>query len=862
MSLQVYKKKRRFEATPEPEGEIEQSTAPLLFVVQKHQASHLHYDFRLELKGLLKSWAVPKGPSMNPADKRLAMLVEDHPYSYKDFEGIIPPGNYGAGTVMVWDNGYYEPYEKTKGKSQHEKLITKQFFAGKINITLYGKKLKGAFTLIKAKDRGDNSWLLIKVKDKYATEKNVSEKENSVLTGRTLDEIKDDTNSEKWISNRSSNGKLKNVKNKKPIPKAGEPAEFFTKVAPMLATLHKKVFDDTEWLYEVKWDGYRIISYLQNGNVKLHTRNHLNYTEKYFPVTKALKQLEHDVIIDGEVVVAGKNGHPDFDALQKYKGSETLLYYVFDILWLDGYSLLKVPLAKRKEILKSVIPESDIIKISIDFDNGTRLFEEITKHGMEGIVAKRKDSYYYPGRRTDEWLKITTAIRNEYIIGGWTESASGRKFRSLLFGEYRDGKLFCIGHAGGGYKEKEMDDILNQLKKYETKSNPFSNDVETETKVHWLKPKLVGEFKFATWTKQGKIRKPAIFLGFREDKDVNELKNANRIDNGSTNKNETISSDSNWKKLDSQKINSTNELIVEEETISLTNIETTIWKGITKAALIEYYIKIAAYILPYIKDRPQSMHIKLNGATRPGFYIKDMEGRQPSFAEIFTINRKHKKEGRRDRIDYLVVNNLPSLIYMINLGCIDINPWTSRILSPLNPDYIVIDLDPSDNDFKKAIRTAIEVKKLFDLKKIFALVKTSGKSGLHILLPCKEFTFKEARLIAENICSEINKKLPKLTTTEITINKRGDKLYLDPNQNDEADTIAAPYCVRPNTIPTVSAPLDWIELTNKLSPADFTIRTIFKRLEKKGDLFKKLFSKKIAANNSKILKQYLNLPGL
>ena len=509
---------------------------------------------------------------------------------------------------------------------------------------------------------------------------------------------------------------------------------------------------------------------------------------------------------------------------------------------------------------------NDVLRFSESFDDGPGLYGQVKAINLEGIVAKRKNSTYNEGQRANDWLKVPTRKRQEFVIGGWAESEKGRSFRSLLFGAYNNGRLEWIGRSGGGYKEKDMPGILAELKRLEVKESPFINPI-LDTKgaiIHWVKPILVANFEFATWTKTGRIRKPATFLGFRKDKAPKDVVreivfDADLVHQGEeaqppANDQQALTidksnSESNWPKIISQKITSTENFDIGGCKIDINNVEREIWKGVTKADLIQYYHSIAPFILPNLKGRPQSLHIKNINANAPGFYIKDMEGHEPECADIYTDQRKHKKLGKRDKIDYLVCNNESTLLYMVNLGCIDINPWTSRVSSPTEPDYIVIDLDPSDNDFKKVIETAKAAKEYFDQHNLHAFIKTSGKTGMHLLLPCREIDFKMARRIAETICSGINKLVPAITTTQVSIDLRGTKLYIDPNQNDYADTLAAPYSVRPYHIPTVSTPLDWKEVNNALSATSFSIHTILDRLSKKKDLFKDLLNPKIATRN-------------
>ncbi|MDB5276131.1 MAG: ligase [Ferruginibacter sp.] len=659
------------------------------------------------------------------------------------------------------------------------------------------------------------------------------------------------------------------------IQGGGKKSALPSAVSPMLCTLVKEPFNDPDYLYEVKWDGYRIVSFVNKGTVQMNSRGGLNYTQKYPPVANALKALKFNVVLDGEVIVLNDAGRPDFDALQKFNGHDSpLYYYVFDILWLDGYDLMELPLSARKQLLAALFAKNEIIRYSEHFDDGMALFAQMEALQMEGIVAKRRTSIYRPGERANNWLKIPTEKRQEFVIGGWVESDRGRPFASLLFGAYNNKALEWIGHGGGGFKEAEMPFILKKLKALEVPENPFVNEVDTKGKIHWAKPKLVANFKFATWTKSGKIRKPAIFLGFRNDKPASSVVRESPVNNvaekqkpsalkTSRGKPSVMPSpiDSNWPSIEKQKITSSEQFDIGGCTIELNNVEKQLWKEVTKYDLIQYYHSMTNLILPYIKNRPQSLHIKQVNAIAPGFYIKDMEGHQPECADIFTDERKHKMKGKRDQIDYLVCNNEASLLYMINLGCIDVNPWTSRIQNPAEPDYIVIDLDPSDADFKKVIETAGAAKSFFDAHKLAAFIKTSGKTGMHILLPCKGIAFTYARTVAEYICGEIHRLVPSVTTTEVSVDSRGKKLYIDPNQNDYADTIAAPYSVRPHTIPCVSTPLEWKEVRATLDPQQFTINNMTERVKKKGDLWQDIQNNKsllqVQMKNAKILKRLL-----
>jgi len=894
MALKEYKQKRSQNKTPEPFGGSPKEDK-LQFVVQKHAASHLHYDFRLEVKGVLKSWAIPKGPSTDPAVKHLAMLVEDHPYDYKDFEGIIPHGQYGGGTVIIWDQGTYEPLDAAGTKAEQEKIMIKSFYSGSIKIRMHGKKLKGEFALVRTEGRGENAWLLIKHRDEYARPDDITAKDKSVVSKKTIEQVAKDKRAAVWNGNRVEKGdavKADEAPSADEIPendaetgiqdissayvqkliKSGKKQAMPGEIAPMLCTLTKEPIDDRGYLYEIKWDGYRIISHVKNGKVTMNSRSAKDYTARYPVIVKALQDLGHDAVIDGEVVVFNNEGIPDFDALQLYNGHETDIYYcVFDLLWLDGYNLMQLPLETRKYILESLVTNLPVFRLSESFSNGPALYKEIQARNLEGIVAKIKDSPYVPDQRGNAWLKTPTRKRQEFVIGGWAESDKARSFRSLLFGAYNaEGELEWIGRSGVGYKESEMPGILTQLQSLETASSPFVNKVlDTKgAKTHWAKPKLVANFEFAAWTKSGRIRKPATFLGFRKDKKASQVvreipKPVEKVeeevhDEPPKQQHLKTRADSNWPKVEAQPMENTDVLDIGDCTIDVFNVDRMIWPDIPKVRLIEYYHSIALYILPYLKDRPESLYLKLRNANAPGLYIKDMEGRQPECAAVYTDTRRHKLAGKRNKIDYLVCDNEATLLWMVNLGCIDINPWNSRTTAPEKPDYIAIDLDPTVKDGKasyldKLLDTALAAKEYCDNHKLKAFAKTSGKTGIHFYIPCTGIDFVQARRVAEYICHEIVELVPGAATFANSINSRGDKIYVDPSQNDYADTLAAPYSVRPWHIPTVSTPLEWREVNRKLNPSTFTITNVVTRIKKKGDLFADLLDKKIGSANTKKL---------
>lgn len=656
-------------------------------------------------------------------------------------------------------------------------------------------------------------------------------------------------------------------------------------VRPMLATLSEGLTNDERYVYEVKWDGYRIIAIVKNKKVTLYSRGGNDYTAKYPLVVEALHELNRDMILDGEMVVFDDQGHPSFNAVQLYNGRRSPInYYCFDMLYLDGRDLRELPLMERKNLLRGLIKNNEVVKFSESFDDGEALYKLMQDKGWEGVVAKRKNSEYFENDRSSNWLKFPVKRMDEFVIGGWAESDKARSFRSILFGAYEKGKLKWVGRSGGGFKEKEMPGILKKLKALEIKRSPFINEV-LDTKgatIHWVKPELVANFAYAEMTESGRIRKPATWLGFRLDKQPKDVivptvkKSPNNASKIITKKSprpsakKYLNEDSGWIKVDEEQKNAAwTDFEMENCTIPVHKLERELWNNVPKGKLLIYYSEIAEYILPYIKDRPQSLNLKLTHAGGPRTFIKDMENRQPDCAEIFSDQRRVKKAGKRNRIDYLVCNNIETLIYLINLGCVDVNTWASRKIHIEEPDYLWLDLDPTipeglkekqlrsaeQKGFLKAIDVALAAKKILDKHKLTGFIKTSGKTGLHIYVPCSGFNFSQARALAYQLADDIHALVPKISTRNESINQRGDNVYIDAGQNDYADTLAAPYSIRPYHAPLVSTPLDWKEITPTLDRYAFTIDTIQQRLEKKGDLWQKLADKKIIAANNQSLAQ-------
>lgn len=798
MGLAKYIKKRKFDVTPEPRGEVERSKGSLKFVVQKHQASRLHYDFRLEMEGVMKSWAVPKGPSLNPKDKRLAMMTEDHPLSYRTFEGTIPYGEYGGGDVIVWDEGTYES-DEAKGVKGEAALLA-GVKRGDIKFTLHGKKLQGSFALVKTKGWQENAWLLIKHNDEFTSTDDIVSDESSVRSKKSL--------------GNKPHAKIVESMVKQKAPKKKQAPKSTALVKPMLARLADEPFDNPDWIYEIKWDGYRAIAEVRDSAVRLYSRNAQPFEKKYPAVVEALKAIEHNVVLDGEVVSVDNAGKSRFQYLQDYIENKKghLQYQVFDLLELDGQDVRGLTLLQRKELLQKVLPESDVIKFSDHIaGKGITFFNQAIKQDLEGIMAKDGNSMYTDGARSSSWLKIKTHNRQEAIICGYTAPRGTRKyFGSLILGLYKEGKLTYVGHTGTGFNQESLQYIAKKLHNLEQKTSSFSERIKTNAPVTWVQPKLLCEVEFTEWTDDGQMRHPS-FQGLRNDK-----------------QSETVVAE----------IPQNNKLAE----LELTNLDKIYWPKdkITKGDLINYYRAIAPTMLPYLKDRLQSMNRFPNGITGKNFYQKNVDNEVPTFVRTEEVQLEDEDRS----ITSIVCDNVETLLYMANLGCIEINTWNSRVSKYENPDWGVIDLDPGDIGFDKVIEVALEVHKVLESINIPSVPKTSGKTGLHIFIPMgAKYTHDQVRQFIEILMNVIHKRLPDITSLERSPKKRTKLIYLDYLQNRIGQTLAAPYSVRPWPGATVSTPLEWREVHKNLDPNKFTIYNTAKRLKVKGDLWKPVIGK-------------------
>jgi bifunctional non-homologous end joining protein LigD len=843
MKLSEYNKKRDFNKTAEPKGKVKKSGKELHFVVQKHDASRLHYDFRLEIGGVLVSWAVPKGPSADTSVKRLAMHVEDHPMDYIDFEGTIPQGQYGGGTVMVWDTGTFFA-EGSEDYEESEKLLKKMYKEGNIKVEMNGSKLKGAYHLIHMKGK-DKEWLLMKSKDKFANNKEFDQ--HSVLTGRTLDEIENDKKSDVWFSNKhdksqsrkASKAEAKEAKIEESlsfsvndVAGAKKIKSFPTQWRPQLATLTNEVFDNDEWVFENKFDGYRALIQINKGKVDIVSRNGISFNNKYSELVKMFDTIKEDVILDGEIVVEDEKGNSKFQWLQYYQDNPDqgkLKCYVFDILYFNGFDLTGLELLQRKKILEALIPRSNVVIYSNHIiEKGTKALKEAEKRHREGLIAKKATSVYLANKRSKDWLKIKISKEQEMVIGGYTDPQGSRLgFGALLLGYYEGNTLIYSGKVGTGFNDDLLKDLLIRLKKLERKTPPF-NIIPNEKNVHWIKPELVAQIKYSEWTETGSLRHP-VFIALRDDKEPKEVKKETSAI--STSKKQTK-----MKAKNSEKANG-----FDMKKVEITNPDKIFWpkEHITKGDVINYYKEMAKYVLPYVIDRPQSLRRTPDGITKEGFFQKNVEGMVPGWIKT----RRIKSKSTGESIEYLLCQDKETLIYMANWGCIEINPWSSRVGSINNPDYIIFDLDPNEASMKDLVITAKKVKEILNDLGIKGYLKTSGGKGLHIFIPVKpKYTYDQTREFSLAISQAVNNALPKITSLERSPAKRKGKIYLDFLQNGKGKTMACAYSLRPREGATVSTPLEWDELTTSFNIKDYTIKTVPERVKHKGDVWENFFN--------------------
>jgi bifunctional non-homologous end joining protein LigD len=822
MGLDEYKRKRRFEETPEPAGKIKK-TRGNSFVIQKHRATRLHYDFRLEMEGVLRSWAIPKGPTFNPLEKRLAVETEDHPIDYGDFEGVIPKGNYGAGNVIIWDNGTYEMVDPDTPEKGWKK--------GKLHFILKGKKVKGEWVLVRG-NREPKQWIFFKVRDAFSTDKGeiTEDRPESIISGRRVEEVDTTKGSKHWVTpvERELERFGMKVSGRSPLPK---------NIQPMLATLVDRAFDDDKWIFELKLDGIRALIVKKESKVDMFTRNGISMTNRFPTLAEAVRDIPADIVIlDGEIVALDEKGHSHFHLIQPRihlsrakdiaAADENLpvYLYAFDVLYLNGYDLMKFPLIERKAVLKTLITESGgWIRYTDHIEKrGKDFFKAVSSMGLEGIVAKVADSAYQQSR-SKFWLKIKSQQTDHFVIGGMTRPEGSRKyFGALLLGLYdRNGDFIYVGRSGGGFDDRALVGAYNELEPLRTASAPFKQVPAEIRRSIWVQPQLVCDVRFNQWTTDLKLRAP-VFEGFRDDIDPKQC----RLEESIPEQTEEVETSPNADKPE------------RHPRQSLTNLDKVFWPqdGYTKGDLVKYYERIAPYLVPHLKDRPLVFKRYPDGIEGPHFYQKDA----PDYTPEWIRTEKIWSPDVKRYIRHFVGADPEQLVYIANTGAITQNPWMSRVQDMDHPDYIVFDLDPVESPFSTAQQVAVELKAVLDDLGLRTYPKTSGASGIHIHLPILEhtYTYDQVRAFAEAVASIVVKRIPEIATIERVVRKRKpDAVYVDFLQNVKGKTVASVYSPRARLGAPVSTPLRWEEFRKPIDPQKFTIRTIFKRIEKYGDLF-------------------------
>lgn len=822
MALEEYAKKREFTQTPEPApDDATPRPGGNVFCVQRHAARRLHYDFRIEVGGTMKSWAVPNGPSLDPNRKQLAILVEDHPMLYATWEGNIPKGNYGAGSMMLWDHGTYELMGEGTAEQQIER--------GDFKFKLSGRKVKGNFALVRlGNSEKGNEWLMLKKKDEHARPGwDIEQHAWSVKSGRTQDEIALDMPARDV----SDDGPPATGAVKAPVP------GMFT---PMLAATAEKPPGGPGWIYEIKWDGVRAVCFVENGSVKLIGRRGTQMDRQYPELRELPKFLDaRSAVIDGEIAVLDEAGRASFGriqprimasdsgAIEQLARSRPAIFFAFDLVYLDGYDLTRVPLRERKRLLRSIIkPGCPALRFSEDFDaDPQHLLEFVRAQGLEGLLAKRADSMYQT-RRAGDWVKIKVALEQDFVIAGWTEGERDH-FGALILGAYDKGQLIHVGRVGSGFDNKLLPAVKAMLAPLETADCPFAILPDVESLPHWTRPELVCRVKYQMWTHDAKLRAP-VFAGMRndvapEDCTLTPVEAAPRppLIVGTH---------------DEAQVN------VEGQAIRIKNLNKLFWprEGYTKRDLINYYDAVADLLIPYWKDRPLSLRRYPDGIEGEAFFQKNVDANFPSWMRTEIVEEEGEEPRRR-----VVGNGRAELIYLANLGCIDQNPWMSRVGSIEYPDFVLIDLDPHECSYDKIVEAALAVKRRLDQIGLQGYPKTTGGDGMHVYVPVEAvYTYPQTKAFAEILARLLASERPDLFTLPRAVGRRTPgKVYFDYLQNGLGKTISGPYVLRAYPGAPVATPLDWAELKPGLRPQQFDIRNAVERFGRVGDLFAGVLSR-------------------
>ena len=862
-TLKDYSAKRAFNVTPEPPAALpETREGPLLFVIQRHAATRLHYDFRLECDGVLKSWAVPKGPSLDPADKRLAVPTEDHPFDYASFEGVIPPGQYGAGEVIVWDCGVYSPDEDepwVEDRRAAQEQVLRGLEKGKLSVMLRGEKVKGSYALVRT-SRGKD-WLLIKHKDRFVSKDDITVRNRSVLSGIAVDEMKAMPVQRMSAANLVPGGK------REPMP---------AKLEPMHAELADAPYNKPDWMWEPKLDGYRILAFLDHGKVTLRSRRGLELAATFPGVAAAIAEQGVDsMILDGELVAFDESGKPSFNALQNRFQLKTardiaaaekntpVVFYAFDLPYFAGVDLRRAPYADRRRYLAQCLLPSALVQLVHAAEDGIELYRAALASGFEGVIGKRKQSKYESGKRSASWIKVKSTQSAEFVVGGYTTGKGARApLGALLIGYWQDKQLRYASHVGSGFDDQSLASMRARLEPLQRKTCPFTDKPELNAPTTWVEPRAVVEVKFQGWTDDGSLRAP-VFLRLRDDIDAKTVRRNHQeapavqpASSAGTEVDEVLS------QLEKCKANGTIE--VGAHAIKLSNLDRIYWPAdpalkqpaLTKRDLLRYLAQVSPFMLPHLADRPLTMIRMPDGINGQRFYQKHWTQERPKFVETITVFSGHKDEPH----DYLLCNNLPTLLWLAQSGTLEFHVWHSRARpgsdsgtketdysssldalegSVLNyPDYVVFDIDPyiysgkeAPGDepelntvaFEKGKEVAFRLRELLNSMSLDPIVKTSGKTGLHVFLPIRRtIDFDAAREVSEKVGRHLMRLHPKDITLEWSVPKRTGKIFMDYNMNVRGKTLNVAYSPRGAPGAPVSMPLTWDELA-KAHPLDFRL---------------------------------------
>jgi bifunctional non-homologous end joining protein LigD len=815
MSLEEYRRKRVFSKTPEPPDKPSREAGNRFFI-QRHSARRLHYDLRLEMDGVLKSWALPHGPTLDPAIKRLAVHVEDHPFDYGSFEGTIPSGNYGAGSVTLWDRGTYEWLGP--------KTPAQMWESGDLKLRFHGHKIVGEFALVRTNRAKGKDWLLIKKKDFAVREGWDPEADTrSVLQGPG--EIS------------STDGAVK--------------AEMPTSLEPMLATLGNAVPSGSDWLYEVKWDGYRALCFIEGGKVRMVSRRGTKLDKQFAPVAQALAQSvkADNTIIDGEVVALDESGNPSFQHLQNLTGFGTkpalkgmalpnLNFFAFDLLYLNGYDLRKAALIDRRQLLMSILLPSEIVRYSEHFiGKGDELLQAVRAKGLEGIIAKQAQSRY-ESKRSGSWIKIKVTTQQDFIVCGYI-LGEREPFGSLVLGYNKNKKLAYAGNVGSGFTQQSLKGVFEKVKPLITKK-PVLTDVPKEIgEVTWVKPELVCAVKFTSWTKDDRLRAP-VFLGMRTEVMPEEVVRETGLIGESLLAEETAQESKQEVLLPADKAEIA--LDIEGHRLKFSNLNKVFYPadGYTKRDVINFYAAIADLLVPHLQGRPLSLKRYPNGIDQDYFFQKDASG-FPDWLHREELADEEDAESKTR----VICDDKASLLYLANLGCIDQNPYMSRLGTLEHPDFILIDLDPYHCGYDRIVEAAQLVREKLRLIGLTGYPKTTGGNGMHVYVPVEPiYSSAQTRQFAEILARWVAAERSDLFTTPRMVSAREKgKVYFDYLQNASGKTISAPYVLRAYPGAPVATPLKWDEVVHGLKPAQFHIANVLRRFERVGDLFAGVLNK-------------------